>query len=72
MKVISEEEHRRYLEEIKRIGWDNYLKNNYLNESVNSEPTIVQLNCTFEEYNQKYGYIDAQEAMIKIREDLDK
>jgi hypothetical protein len=71
MRVISEEEYRRYLEEIKRIGWDNYLKNNYLNESTNSEPTIVQLNCTFEEYNRKYGYIDAREAMIKIREDYD-
>jgi hypothetical protein len=71
MRVISEEENRRYLEEIKSIGWDNYLKNNYLNESANSEPTIVQLNCTFEEYNRKYGYIDAREAMTKIREDYD-
>ena len=67
MKFIIEEENKKALDDIRRIGWDKY-KQIRLNEISSNEPIVVRIKGTISDYAQKNGYINALEAMKIIEQ----
>ena len=61
MKFITEEEHRKTLDNIRNVDWKKYMRNS-INES-NNEPIAVLINGTIEDYAKRNGYVNASEAM---------
>lgn len=62
MKFITEEENKKTLDDIRSVGWENYMRNT-INESHSNEPIVIKVKGSISDYAKRYGYINASEAM---------
>ena len=63
MKFITEEEHKKMLDEVNKIGWTEYFNKYPINENSNNELVVVQIKGSISDYSERNGYINADEAM---------